>query len=387
MQEIHLAYRYDDSNSLIREPHTNALVTSANAPVLLPQGVYNPEMSYDSIISAAISDGSIDCNWMISAYARTTTAPIQAVNFIGTQFSRFGLQPPPHNFVNDVFKYLVYHVDYNHPELFFNGLTECVISNDKYFYTYRFMRGHGNHPDVYPLEYFDVYKAFPACVQNFYWLMNHPGLSSSSSEARPFELTMVWDMLQEASESEDFDQHFGDHWREYFGYGQKYRDVVHLATWAGLMWMIKPDAESAAWRRDTMPIFTHVHEHGECVFCGGDYYVPGEFLKLERPVGSCCVCGIKLPCAQIYSDENPEVEHYTEYYCQHHAPSDTPQCNGYYGTPQLEFSCSSCDFTECPYNNATKLIVAPRGRGQILRNNLKKIQQGTLVVNSDVIDV
>jgi hypothetical protein len=385
MQEVQVGNMYSVDPCLVRENHINSVVLT-NPTVYLPEGAFNQDSSYDSVISAALAEGAIDHNWMVTAYARTTKAPVQAVHFVAGQFARFGLEAPPHNFVTDVFKFLVYHIDYNHPELFFNGLTEVSLSNDKFYYTYRLCTSFGGAPEVTPIETFDVYKRFPVCVQNFHWLMNHPGLTRDSSEHRPFELVMLWDMLEEASESHDFDQHFGEHWMEYFGYGQKYRDVVHLAVWACLMWMIKPDEDSAAWRADVMPVFHHVREHGECVFSSGDYYIPGEFQKLERPVGTCCVCGVKLPCCQIYKDDNPEVEHYSEYYCSKHAVDTEPYHFGYYGR-QLEFACSSCEFTECPHNNATKLVIAPRGRGQILRNNLKKIQQGTLVANSDVIDV
>jgi hypothetical protein len=378
-----------DSGGIVREEHVNPNV--ANLPVVvLPSGIYNQESSYGSIISNALSEGSITENWMVTAYARTTVPPLAALNFVGYQFLRFGLKVPPKNFLIDVFKYGVYHIDYNHPEMFFNGLTNVALSNDKFYYTYRFGRGSykGDPTKIYTvesLENFDVYAPFHASKHNFDWLMAHPGLSGSRSENKPFELEHAWDMLQEASDEHDFDMHFGEHWREIFG--KQYRDIVHLALWATIMWMIKPDEESAVWRRDAMPIFGFVEKAGECVYLGGDYWLPHEYQKLARPVGSCIVCGMKLPCAEIYRDDNPEVNHETEYFCRVHRPPGSESWRHYAFTDE-DFDCSACSFTECPYNNAAKLVVqAPRGRGQILRNNLNKVQAGTLAINSDVIDV
>jgi hypothetical protein len=288
------------------------------------------------------------------------------------------MKVPPKNFLIDVFKFMVYHVDFNHPELFFHGLTNVALSNDKFYYTYRFRRG--EYFDVAPLEQFDVYTRFPANVHNFNWLMMNPGLSGRSAHM-PFELVHLWDMLTEASDNYDFDQHFGEHWLEYFG--KQYRDVVHLGVWATLMWMIKPDEESATWRRDAMPIFECVEMYGECVFMGGDYWIPNEFEKLQRPVGTCFVCGIKLPCCEVYRDDHPDRNHTSEYFCNVHRPEIER-----FNLLGNRYECSDCPFTECPYNNAAKLVIqAPRGRGQILRNNLNKIQAGTLAINSDVVDV
>lgn len=377
MEEVQVALNPNYPSCIIREEHINPNVVSM--PVVhLPKCYDENEDSWISIVSHALHNGQISENWLLEAYGRAHKPTVSCLNFVGMQYIKHGMKVPPKNFLNETYSTIIHFVDYVYPEFFFQGLTDVVLSNDKYYFTYQVHTNSGSRSTL-PIGCFDVYQYFPAVRANYEWLIRHPGLTAKG-EQRPSEMEYLWDELTSVDADSLFEGYFSEHWAEYFGH--YYRDVAHMGIWAMLMWLIKPDEESLEWRKNALPVYDLVSEHGECVFSGGSFYVPHEYDKLPRPAGTCNVCEVKLPCAEVYNVPGTFDCHY---FCKAHAPKYT-EPDTRHGLDS-GFNCATCDFSGCPNRTHAQLQLAPRGRGQMLIHALKKVQKGELVLPQQVIDI
>ena len=167
-----------------------------------------------------------------------------------------------------------------------------------------------------------------------------------------------WDYLYNNPGLNEFDYFYEDYLEEYFNetfelvqdsscFSRFYQDrnfdpytMLHLGVWACMLWILTPQAST--WRRQN-PIFDCCYEYGECLYIGSNLEIPGRYVKLNRPTGSCAFCNSKTGCEEKIDINEHLVRNDLPYYRYMLNPNATKRIVADKIVPGSYYICKNCE--------------------------------------------
>ena len=229
---------------------------------------------------------------LLQQYGGDSQKNYEVYDFMESQFKRFGLIPPQEDVLEWCWDMAFYLVDQVDPYIFFQGATDVVLTNEPYYHQCA-VREEPDAPfeEIEP-ENLELYRYWAEGSESYHELMKYPGLQEHFEHIYESLMDYVGNMY-------DGDDCFLREARE--KYGPKAKDLIHLGTWAAVMWMISPQAKS--WRFNFHPIFQLCYEGGACLLNNWRFYGQEYFYITPRQIKSCGKCGIHEWCAELVQDK------------------------------------------------------------------------------------
>lgn len=326
-------------------PNSQLALPPLGGPEWMP--VSTDHWEYGSVLESVASQAG----GIITAYD-VLPFPQDCYDFMMSQFQRFQLPWAPMEMLRVFWNEAIFFLDVFSPDAFFGGLTDVISTEDRYYFTFEIQSEDGRLIHM-PPEDIQTFKLWPPGNGNYEYMMRHPGLKGDDtawelkSLMEEFEEKVDWGENDDINEAKTF---FGSH----------FKNVSHLALWAGSVWLLSPLPAARKWREDTHLIFNAVYKYGECLVDFGNLYLPMQYKKLEVPVQTCVVCNTRLPCA------NPvKFSSGNWFFCCDACYTRTQQVeNNPYHDRWQRSSCDHCALSSCPHQQ--NKVAIPRG--MILRS-------------------
>ncbi|RLA62969.1 MAG: hypothetical protein DRQ88_13030 [Epsilonproteobacteria bacterium] len=262
------------------------------------------------------------------------------LNYMRKQFRRFNIKPPCDDLMEFAWNTIFKVVDLIDPFFMFEGFTDVIETEDCYYYQYSIneMEGIVDPGEISP----DQLKTFE------YWpdTVNEPGGKAA------------WNVLNDNPGFEEMFECLHDIWKDEVDsdlnynpevtelarrYGSQFMKLLHLGSWAGLMWMLDPTDKSAAhWRKEYHPIFRACYETGSCIIKEMTIFDASEFKKINRASKSCASCGLRAWCVELVAGK--KEAHYT---CENCHTGGIP-------FPGLDCGQRKCYKSSCPFHPIQK---------------------------------
>lgn len=337
---------------------------------LVPAGTdfFQDRRQYNSSVEEAVLDWGAH---VYELYGDAFSCPDDALEYIAFIFSHYGWPIPPKDFAEDLFNNIVFFTDQWCPEFYFRGLSDVIMTDDHHWWEF-VLKCEGSRFATVPPHESDLYTLWPDALESFQQLLNQPGLDHPH-EYRPDEFSWLWSWTLDNTTDEDGSPRLAyvpDPKHEMYKslYGSAFRDAMHMGLWAAAMWLINPVNDiSRQWRHTYHPIFRATYDAGEALLYAGTIYTPIDYFKQQRAPGTCCVCGMRLFCCEVYEDGAGNYS----YFCSAHRPPDANPgglCHDSIGTV---VSCEYCTLFGCPHAQNKVAVHPRRGRGQILKHTLR----------------
>ena len=231
--------------------------------------------------------------------------PPDAVQFMLSQFNRFGVPFPPEmiELLDSCWNTLLYYLNHFDPYCIYSGLTEVEITEDWQKFAYC-ITPPGCCATEIPAEKVETYKLYPGNDQIiFNDLMGKPGLGAISQMSLKEELFYdgsyfeFWENLSDEIH-ETLDQLCT---MEVNGEStvilERKEAYIDLGIWAALMFLISPDQRDL--RMSMFPILACCYEGGEAIIYENEIFDGTFYTKHARNPLSCSECGIVSWCVEL----------------------------------------------------------------------------------------
>lgn len=291
----------------------------------------------------------------------------QTVEFVVSQFDRFGIPFPPElsPLIDSAYSTLLYYLNHYNPYCVFSGLTEVQVTDHWQNFSYCITASNGMKREL-PVNKIETYKLYPGDDHViFNDLMSKPGLDAVDAFDMDDE-----DLFGEGSYFDFW--HRLDSWNCHevladlctkmvdgkpVFFEERKEGYAKLAIWACLMHIISPEMRD--FRRSVFPIIDCCYEGGECIIYENEIFDGTLYTKQERVPISCSECGIIAWCVEL-----AQLGNISRYICEH--------ClNGTDGIQKRPYACGlkMCPVIRCPnhpqHNTGGSGIGYYRTHGQL----------------------
>ena len=221
-------------------------------------------------------------------------------HFVTNQFNRFRVPVPRQDLIIWCWDTVSYHIINQDPDALFFGQSDVLKVQDNAYFQYAILNGMGQFCEV-PSHALEVYRYNCNYHHRYQEIYHNPGLDFCFKGLKDevhnlCDYGLDREMLKDSQEDIHLKRQIKKFYRQY---GDSTFDVVHLAIWSSLLWIISP--ENSLWRYQNHLIFNACYDHGECIVHFGNVYPPSEYRRLARAAHSCVRCGIRSSCTRIYN--------------------------------------------------------------------------------------
>lgn len=268
----------------------------------------------------------------------------QFYHFVASKNNSFSM--PDEKMVMGCWETCLFYLDVYDPFLLFQGVTDVILTDKPNYYQFSYYNDQEKAwIDINPDTGIDHFEYFPKGAESATILYNNPGLNNTHFSGLYEFLEEQWgeNCHERGSLQNDFKKEYGD----------RAFDILHLISWACVVWMIGPGKNSRFWREYNHPVFSHIYDgdniaNREVLLTEYSMLTEKEFKMHERAPLSCAICGIKNQlsnCITLEDNNNSGVYYYV---CQH-CLSD--------GEPFPGRTCGTlyCTYVSCKHHPAHNL--------------------------------